>query len=266
MKALLLAAGLGSRLGALSELAPKCLMPVGNQPLLGHWLALLSQIPLTDIYINTHYKSETVNEFLAQNYLLPGREKITLLHENELLGAMGTLQTVKGLMDGENLLVIHADNFFDGSLASLIDAHQQRSSGELIATMMSFHSTSPKNCGMIKTDDAKILIEMKEKDVNSLPGQANGGIFIFEPAVLDLINPSDLGKDLATALVPLIIGKTQVYETVDTLIDIGRPESLQAAQRYRNSLPDDCIEIEWHTEYMKLVKLIRGRLIEINTI
>lgn len=260
MKALLLAAGLGSRLGTYTELAPKCLMPVGTQPLLGHWLALLNEVPVTEIFINTHYKSEAVNRFLKQNPLLPDSEKITTLHETELLGAMGTLKKVKVLLGGENLLVIHADNFFDGSLKSLIDAHQQRFPSELIATMMSFHSTSPETCGMIKTNDAGVLIEMREKDIHSSPGQANGGIFIFEPAVLELIQGSDVGKDLSTALVPRILGKTQVYQTTDTLIDIGRHESLKKVQNYRNKLEKRHIASEWHTEYMELVNIITGML------
>ena len=55
--ALLLAAGFGSRLRPLTNEWPKCLMPIGEKPLLEYWLSNLHNLGITDVLVNTHYKN-----------------------------------------------------------------------------------------------------------------------------------------------------------------------------------------------------------------
>ena len=75
MKAMLLAAGYGSRLGEITNKKPKCLVAVGGQPILGHWLKKLDQLGVNKFYINTHYLPEQVEEYVNQH---PLREKIAV--------------------------------------------------------------------------------------------------------------------------------------------------------------------------------------------
>ena len=65
MKAMLLAAGYGSRLGEITAKKPKCMVNVGGQPILGHWLSKLNQLGVNKFYINTHYLSEQVEEYVC---------------------------------------------------------------------------------------------------------------------------------------------------------------------------------------------------------
>ena len=64
VRALLLAAGLGSRLRPLTERWPKCLMPIGERPLLEHWLETLYSTNVREVLVNLHHHSEIVREFL----------------------------------------------------------------------------------------------------------------------------------------------------------------------------------------------------------
>ena len=62
-RALLLAAGLGTRLRPLTMQTPKCLVPIGGEPLLGHWLRKLELAGCDSVLVNTHYLAEQVKAF-----------------------------------------------------------------------------------------------------------------------------------------------------------------------------------------------------------
>ena len=65
IRAILLAAGLGSRLRPLTNQTPKCLIKIGDKPIIEHWLEKLEEIGCESCIINTHYLHDQVNEFIA---------------------------------------------------------------------------------------------------------------------------------------------------------------------------------------------------------
>src|SRR5438874_744189 len=107
LKALLLAAGIGSRLRPLTDVLPKCLMPINGRALLGHWLGLLSEAGVTDIVVNLHHHAELVREYVRRS--CHGRS-VTLSYEQQLLGTGGTLLFHKARFAGGPTLLAHADN------------------------------------------------------------------------------------------------------------------------------------------------------------
>jgi mannose-1-phosphate guanylyltransferase len=80
VRALLLAAGFGTRLRPLTDTLPKCLMPIKGQALLGIWLERLHRAKIGPLLINTHYLSGVVESFIAAS---PYRSDVTLKHETE---------------------------------------------------------------------------------------------------------------------------------------------------------------------------------------
>ena len=88
MRALLLAAGLGTRLRPITDTIPKCLVPINGAPLLQIWLERLTEAGIGPFLINTHYLEEQVKTFLEESAFL---ERAKLIHENYLLGTAGTL-------------------------------------------------------------------------------------------------------------------------------------------------------------------------------
>ena len=98
MKALLLAAGFGTRLGEITKKTPKCLVRVGQGTMLDHWLYKLVTLGVNEFFVNTHYLSNQVEEFIANH---PLKKKVTILHEPKLLGTGGTIACNIEILEGE---------------------------------------------------------------------------------------------------------------------------------------------------------------------
>ena len=88
MRAVLLAAGLGSRLLPLTATIPKCLIAIDGRPLLDYWLELLFGADIERVLINTHWLAGQVNEFVGASRWA---SRIDLVHESRLLGTGGTV-------------------------------------------------------------------------------------------------------------------------------------------------------------------------------
>ena len=88
IRALLLAAGLGTRLQPITLKKPKCLMSIGGKPLLEHWLCKLEPCGCTDTLVNTHYLAKQVETFLDERPKT--KLKVHSEYETELLGTAGT--------------------------------------------------------------------------------------------------------------------------------------------------------------------------------
>ncbi len=162
MKALLLAAGLGSRLRPLTETVPKCLVPVRGKPLLAYWCDLLFDAGIDRILINTSWLSEQVEAFVRTS---PWSERIDLVHETELLGTGGTVKMNHAYFGGEDFLLAHADNLTDFDVERFLAAHRARPSGcEL--TMLAFTTDDPRSCGILELDREGVVQAFHEKVAN----------------------------------------------------------------------------------------------------
>ena len=126
MRALLLAAGLGTRLRPLTDTMPKCLVPIHGKPLLGIWLERLSNAGVGPFLVNTHYLSDQVRNFLANNVCV---DQISVVEEAELLGTAGTLRANLTFFAGEDGMLIHADNYCLANFDDFLRAHQNRPAG-----------------------------------------------------------------------------------------------------------------------------------------
>ncbi len=97
MKAMVLAAGLGTRLRPLTEDKPKCLVPLAGRPLIGWTLEWLRRAGVTECVINLHYLPEKVQQFVGDGsgYGL----RVTYSYEPELLGTAGAVNKVASFFD-----------------------------------------------------------------------------------------------------------------------------------------------------------------------
>lgn len=146
MRALLLAAGIGSCLCPLTNTIPKCLVPIHGRPLLRYWLDLLFLAGIDRALINTHHLAEKVQSFVMSS---PWREQIDLVNEDVLLGTGGTIIANHAYFGRGPLLVAHADNLTDLNLRSFVAAHAARPEG-CVLTMLAFRSDDPKSCGILR--------------------------------------------------------------------------------------------------------------------
>lgn len=225
MRALLLAAGFGTRLRPLTNSVPKCLVPIHGKPLLAYWLDLLFP-DIERALINTHYLADTVRDFIDGS---KWSDRIELVHEDELLGTAGTVLRNRKFLANDAFLLAHADNLSRFDLAAFIATHRNRPAGVEI-TMMTFDTDVPQSCGIVELDAQDRVIAFHEKSANPPGNRANGAVYICEPTVIDFID--SLGRevvDLSTEVLPHFMGRMHCFHNADYHRDIGTPESLRQA-------------------------------------
>ena len=234
INALLLSAGYGTRLRPLTNNIPKCLVPIQGKPLMGYWLENLDQINCKNICINTHYRSDQVNEFVNLWNMKSRKSsaQIYMSHEKKLLGTAGTLLANYELLStSQRLLVAHADNATTLDLNKLVKAHQQRSP-ECCITMLTFRTENPSSCGIVELDSKNVVVGFQEKHISPNGNLANGAVYIFEREALDTIRREySSSEDISNDIIPKFMGKIQSWETHELFLDIGTPETLHKAQQ-----------------------------------
>lgn len=228
MRALLLAAGFGTRLGEITKKTPKCLVKVGKEAMLDHWLSKLTTLGVDEFFVNTHYLSNQVEEFIANH---PLKKKVTLLHEPKLLGTGGTIARNTEILEGETCFIVHVDNYCLDPLDLFLSAHQNRPESTVLS-MLTFNTKTPKNCGIVEVDEHNRLLQFHEKQQNPPSKRANGAVYIASQPFFDLVRklkpePFDLSCDI----IPALIGKIYCHQTEYYFEDIGTKSAHKMAKK-----------------------------------
>lgn len=227
MRALLLAAGFGTRLRPITDNIPKCLVPIHGKPLLGYWLDLLLSNGVERILVNTHYLPDAVRQFVADS---SWRSLIDLVHEDTLLGTGGTVLANREFFSRESFMVAHADNLTRFDVSAFIEAHHNRPQGVEI-TMMTFDTDAPQTCGIVEQDTRGIVQRFHEKSASPPGKRANAAVYIFEPSILNFLEALNKKEiDLSLEVLPHYLGRMQCFHNSDYHRDIGNTESLRLAQ------------------------------------
>lgn len=227
MRALLLAAGFGSRLRPLTESIPKCLVPVRGKPLMAYWFDLLFPGGVERALVNTHYLPDRVRKFVAQS---PWRDRVELVHEDPILGTGGTVLANAAWFEGKAFMVAHADNLTVFDVPSFWARHASRPAGCAI-TMMTFDTDAPHTCGIVEERDG-VVSAFHEKVANPPGTRANAAVYIFEPEVIAFM--AGLRKsviDLSTEVLPHFLGRICTFHNSQYHRDIGNLDSLALAER-----------------------------------
>jgi len=228
MRALLLAAGLGTRLRPITDSMPKCLVPVQGKPLLGYWLDLLFGSGCMErVLINTHYMPDAVRRFVGNSRW---QEQIDMVHEDVLLGTGGTVLANRAYFGEDRFMVAHADNLSRFEVRMFIARHASRPA-HCPMTMMTFATDQPQKSGIVELNTLGVVTGFHEKVANPPGNLANGAVYIFEPEVLDFLR--SCGKpviDISTEVIPRFVGRIFTFLNDSYHRDIGTPESLRAAE------------------------------------
>lgn len=230
MKAILLAAGLGTRLRPITNSIPKCLVPIAGEPLLGLWIKKLLALGVSEILINTHYFAEQVESFV-HSLDEQIQSKITLVYEAELLGTGGTLVANSAFWQTETCFVIHADNFCTSSLADMLSAHQKRPV-QTDCTLLVFETDKPQSCGIVQLNNHSIVTEFHEKVPNPPGNLASGALFLFSPEVYqNYFSKFNTTKflDLSADVIPNMVNRLFAWQVDGIYLDIGTLDSYNLA-------------------------------------
>lgn len=228
MRALLLAAGLGTRLRPITNSIPKCMVPINGQPLIGIWLESLFSNGFERVLINLHYFPDVVREYVTNS---AWSDQIDCVFEPELLGTGGTLVANKDFSQGRPLLLAHADNLTDFNPADFMAFHSCRPA-RFVMTMMAFETDAPQTCGILELDENDVVTDFHEKVANPPGNLANAAVYVVEPEVGEFA--ASLGKpfvDLSTEVIPNFLGHIAAYVHSGYHRDIGNPQSYELAQQ-----------------------------------
>ena len=136
MKAMVLAAGFGTRLGEITRNTPKCLVNVAGKPILERVVAHLRTNGVTSLAINTHYLAEQVEEFVVKNEVFQGLE-VKIFRENPILGTGGGLKNAAQFLseNTDYFLVHNADIYEEFNLDSLVVSHKNSNALATLAVL-----------------------------------------------------------------------------------------------------------------------------------
>ena len=182
MKAMLLGAGLGTRLRPITYELPKPMVPVLGEPVMAHILRLLARHGFEDVICNLHYFPDMIRERFGD-----GSDHGVRLHysfEQELLGTAGGVRNVRDFFGGETFLIISGDALTDIDLGRLWARHDQAGG---IGTLALKPVDDPSQLGVvILGEDGRIQAFQEKPDpAEALSNLGNCGIYVFEPEIFD---------------------------------------------------------------------------------
>jgi NDP-sugar pyrophosphorylase family protein len=229
MKAVLLAAGEGLRLGSTTADRPKPMIEIGGRPILEHNVRLLAGYGIHELIINLHYRPEIIVQHFGDGTSFGVR--ITYSHEATLLGTAGAVKNVANHLT-ETFLVFYADNLTDCDLRRLIDFHSGKRGCGTIAL---FHRENATASGIaeLNADDRILRFVEKPRREEIFSSWVNAGMLVLEPSVIPLIpndRPSDFGRDVLPSLIQSDQGLFG-YRMSEGLWWVDSPEDLERTRR-----------------------------------
>ena len=234
--AMILAAGFGTRMRPLSNVRPKCLMPVMNRPLLGLWLHRLAAWGVERAVVNTHHLAAQVEDFLAENR--PDGLEVRISREPVLLGTGGGLVAARNMLGERPFLLGNSDVLSTMEAPLLLEALLERGALAVLGL-----ADQPR-FNTVATQGGKVLGFQGDA---ALPPDARWltytGLAAISPRLLDYLPPkgeSSLIDGLRTAMAggERVLGR----ELPGYWNDLGTPERFWALHRDLTQTPPPGLE------------------------
>jgi NDP-sugar pyrophosphorylase family protein len=256
VKAMILAAGEGTRLRPLTLDTPKALLPVGGLPLIQHQLAWLKSHGINEVAINLYHLGEKIKDFLGNGARWGMR--ISYSAEETLLGTAGGVKRMEHFFP-DTFVVLYGDILTNFDLSAMVNFHQEKSA---VATLLIFEAANPWEVGVVEMDREGRILGFVEKPQSSVPSPqppvpgpqapvlASGGVYVLEKQVLEHI-PAQGFSDFAYDVFPKLIElDLRIYGYVlrpeDYLLDIGTWDKYREANENigKFKVPSSKLEFE----------------------
>ena len=229
VKAMVLAAGKGTRLFPLTGEIPKPMAPVVDKPVIQHIFELLAGAGVDEVHVNVCYLADVILDFYGEETQVDGMA-INFSRERELLGTAGGVKRLADRFD-ETFVVIMGDALTDVDIRGLVDFHKDH---EALATIALMRVADTSQYGIVELDSENNILNFQEKpDPDEATSDlANTGIYILEPEVLEYV-PENTFFDFAKDLFPRLLeaGEKFIgYQGDFYWSDIGTLEAYRTAQ------------------------------------
>lgn len=201
MKVVILAGGFGTRLSEETHARPKPMIEIGGLPLLLHIMKIYSRFGFNDFVICLGYMGYVIKEYFS-NYRLhranveydfaAGTERyfdseaepwrVSLIDTGLHTMTGGRLKRVRQYLGDETFMMTYGDGVADVDIAALVDFHRSHKRCATITAVQ-----PPGRFGALELDDGGLVEAFREKPSDEV-GWINGGFFVLEPSVIDLID------------------------------------------------------------------------------
>lgn len=220
--AVIMAGGLGSRLGEITREIPKPLLPVGGRPIIALIVEQLKRHGIENVYISVNYKAEKIKEYFA---LAPvSGVNISYLEEKEFLGTAGSLSLLPNRPSAP-LIVMNSDIISPINFGNLLDFHHTAGKPLTVCTR-EFNFQIPYGVVQMRGDE---LIDIEEKPAHSI--FINAGIYVLDPVLLDRVLAGRRLEmpELITSVIHDFSGAS-CYPVSEFWLDIGNPHDYSKAR------------------------------------
>jgi mannose-1-phosphate guanylyltransferase len=230
LPAVVLTAGLGTRLDPLTRLVAKPAVPLGARTLVEHVLDWLRSQHVTDLVLNLHHRPETITGVVGDGAHLGMRVRYSW--EGRILGSAGGPKRAASLLDSRDVLIVNGDTLCRIDLAAMLASHQ-RTGAE--ATLAIVPNPSPSHYNGIVCDAEDRLLSIVPK------GRATAGTWHF--VGVQIVNteifaalPDDVASETTGELYPKMMaerpGSLRGWKVDAPFVDVGTPRDyLEAVSR-----------------------------------
>ncbi|SEO39931.1 glucose-1-phosphate thymidylyltransferase [Halorientalis persicus] len=232
MKAVVLAAGEGTRLRPLTEDKPKGMVEVDDKPILTHCFEQLVDLGADELVVVVGYMKEVIIDHYGDEF---DGVPITYTHQREQQGLAHALLTVEEHIDDDFMLML-GDNVFQANLADVVNRQREsRADAAFLVEEVPWEEAS--RYGVCDTNDYGEIVEVVEKPDEPPSNLVMTGFYTFTPAIFHachLVQPSDRGEYEISEAIDLLL---QSGRTIDAIrmdgwrIDVGYPEDREEAER-----------------------------------
>ncbi|XZN99721.1 MAG: sugar phosphate nucleotidyltransferase [Microcoleus sp.] len=243
MKAMILAAGKGTRVRPITQTIPKPMIPILQKPVMEFLVELLRQHGFDEIMVNVSHLADVIENYFRDGqkfgvqigYSFEGR-----IEEGKMIGeAVGSAGGMKRIQDfspffDDTFVVLCGDALIDLDLTAAVKWHREKGAIATIV-MKSVPRKEVSSYGVVVTDDSGKVKAFQEKPSveEALSTDINTGIYIFEPEIFNYI-PSDTEYDIGSELFPKLVAAGAPFYGISMdfeWVDIGKvPDYWRAIQ------------------------------------
>jgi len=230
LRAMVLAAGLGTRLRPLTHILPKPIIPIVNRPSLSYSLSLLEKFGIDEVVINLCHGAKKVKDYLA-----PAARRfdvrVIFSEEEHLLGTAGGVKKMENYFQ-ETFLVLSSDGVSNINLEEILHFHKRKRAS---CTVVLKETEERFKYGIALCNEESRINQFVEKPTwgEVFSNQVNTGIYVFEPEVFSYI-PESREYDFGRQVLPAMVRKGEGiygYSMEGYWTDVGNLEDYRQAHK-----------------------------------
>ena len=220
MKAMVLAAGLGTRLKPITFEVPKPMVPVLDRPVMAHIVGLLNRQGFDQLIANVHYYPDAIRDYFG--------DRLEYRFEEELLGTAGGVRNVADFFGDDPVVIVSGDALTDIDLNALVERH--RNAGGIATLAVKKVADTSEYGVMIHDDEGRVQGFQEKPDPDeALSDLGNCGIYCFSPEIFEYF-PDEPFADWAADVFPALLDNDvpfHIHELEEYWNDVGSLEELR---------------------------------------